>query len=76
MGDIMFDSLGAGRFNSCACFGLIILISVLCICCEDEVSCFQVLLGVAFASTLAKCDRTAGAATQNDCNLGGAAPAF
>ncbi len=55
----MFDCLC--RFNINSSFALIVLIALLCLTCGDNISCGQVLLGVAFAATLAGCDRCASA---------------
>lgn len=42
-------------FNACSCIVLALLILLLCLTCDESISCIQVLLAVLFASTLTEC---------------------
>ena len=42
-------------FNSCSCIVLAILILLLCLTCDESISCIQVILALLFAYTLTEC---------------------
>lgn len=65
-------------FTNTSLVGLIILICLLCFCNTNTntVSCFQVLLGVVFASTLRGCDRVASTTAPAATAATPTAPAF
>ncbi len=42
-------------FNSCSAIVLAILILLLCLTCDEEIGCIQIILALLFASTLTEC---------------------